>query len=633
MSAPQGLPLELSRLRSPDLSTSLASAANASFHRTGSDASYHEQIALLAHKDIDYKNLSRHLVAPEDSLRMQGGDVARHLYQQLDNGSAELDGAAPATSAAGSLAPRVTRLASFSKVLDQRRELTALDINVPGGFRREFIINKALQQHQLPPSFLTANFIEFLSIYGHFAGENFNDDDGASTSSDDAVCDEESSLLGAARHAYVHPPPPRRHPGPPRGTTSVLKTFFLVFKALVGSGILFLPRAFYNGGLGFLVFALALFGVLTFLCYVVLIELKRAFKLALFGELAYRTHGSALKYCVLFSIVLSQIGFVATYILFTAENMISFCHNFLRWHGPWVTTGNIVLVQCVLLIPLFWIRNLNKLLVVLLVLLVFIVVGLVIIFYYLGLQLASGWGPNIRHFNAQLWPMLIGVAVTLFEGIGLILPIEASMREPRQFTRVIGASMAVITLLFIAVGTIGYAAFGDRVKLIIILNLPQSHPLVQLIQVLYLAAVFLSAPLQIFPVTKIVESTIFTLQLFFKRDAAPRKDDDGRLYRVLGKYSTGIKWLKNLVRAVTIVVVSAIAYFNSNNIDRFILFNGCFACIPLVYIYPPLIHLQTFKLRPPRTAAARFLRVFDHVLIVTGVVCVVYTTYQIVAAE
>ena len=39
---------------------------------------------------------------------------------------------------------------------------------------------------------------------------------------------------------------------------------------------------------------------------------------------------------------------------------------------------------------------------------------------------------NITNFNSNSWTMLIGVAVTSFEGIGLILPIQSSMSQPEN---------------------------------------------------------------------------------------------------------------------------------------------------------------------------------------------------------
>ena len=176
----------------------------------------------------------------------------------------------------------------------------------------------------------------------------------------------------------------------------------------------------------------------------------------------------------------------------------------------WLNRGNLILIQCILLIPLVLIRNLAKLSMVSLISSVFIVIGLLIIFWYSGVNLINnGVGPNITNFNSNSWTMLIGVAVTSFEGIGLILPIQSSMSQPEKFPLVLSISMAIITSIFVGIGTIGYFSFGDKIKSIIILNLPQDQFAVQSILVLYSIAVFLSGPLQLFPAIKIGESLIF----------------------------------------------------------------------------------------------------------------------------
>ncbi|CUM64768.1 uncharacterized protein PRCAT00002379001 [Priceomyces carsonii] len=573
--------------------------------------SYQGQISNLnsGGKEIDLKAVGKHLVNHDEALKLQGGDITRSLYHQMENSSAT-----PPDR-------RRTRSSSFSTYLSNtRRESTASDINVPGGFRREFLINKSLQQNKNPPNFLTQNFMEFLSIYGHFAGEDFTDDD-ENNSRYEEVFDEESHLLGNERI------PSRNKKKTSKGTASTAKTYFLLFKALVGSGVLFLPRAFLNGGLLFSIVTLSTFGALTFFCYIVLIESKKTFKKPSFGELGYTSYGKILKLCILVSILLSQIGFVATYILFTAENMMSFLTGFLGFHS--ITAFNVVLVQCVLLIPLSLIRNLTQLSLISLVSSVFIVIGLLIIFYYSGIKLMQeGLGPHIELFNSKSWSMLIGVAVTSFEGIGLILPIESSMAHPEQFPKVLLISMLIITSLFVAIGTVGYSAFGDKVKSIIILNLPQKNVSVQLIVCLYSLAVFLTAPLQLLPAIKIGESTVFNSSLF--NHGSRKKDEDGRLYKSSGKYNPHIKWLKNTSRAIVVILICSIAYLNANNIDKFVSFNGCFACIPLVYIYPPLIHLKTFKLKSSLTAKDKFFKITDYTLIIVGIAVVIYSTYQIV---
>lgn len=625
---------------SSNLNTHPSSGEGNSTGNNDSLSTYQEQISSINNispGNIDYKTLSKHLVNQEDTLKLQGGDVARYIYHQIESANKN-DGV---NSGPGKFRDgRRTRSSSFSTFLSEsRRESTASDINIPGGFRREFIINKSLKQNTAPPNFLTRNFVEFLSIYGHFAGEDFSDEDdeteeegGEIDSRYEDVFDEESSLLTNERRL---PPIPKfskkKKKEQVKGSASLMKTFFLVFKSLVGSGVLFLPRAFFNGGLVFSTIALAAFGLLTFFCYIALIKSKKIINKSSFGELGYKTYGTPLKICILISIIISQIGFVSTYILFTAQNLTSFLDNALGIKN--INTGNIVLAQCILLIPLVLIRNLTKLSLISVISSAFIIIGLLIIFYFSGLELlTNGLGPNIVSFNSHTWPMLIGVAVTSFEGIGLILPIESSMANPEKFPLVLGTSMALITALFVGVGVIGYTAFGENVKSIIILNLPQGNFSVQSILLLYSLAVFLSAPLQLFPAIKIGESVVFNSWLFRRDDVNARDvsdDDKGKLYHNSGKYSPRIKWYKNIGRSLAVIFICFVAYFNADNIDKFVSFNGCFACIPLVYIYPPLIHLKTYKIKQQTTFNDKLFKFFDYVLIVVGFVAMVYTTVQI----
>lgn len=581
--------------------------------------SYGDHVASLNNinsNSIDYNTVSKHIGSPEETLKMQGGDVARYLYHQIENANK------------GSFGPGKgrARSSSFNNIADARRESTASDINVPGGFRREFLINRSLQQNKTPPNFLTRNFVEFLSIYGHFAGEDFDDDDYDEDSEGtyDDVFDEESLLLQERRP--VGSVPKKRKKAARKGTAGQVKTFFLLFKALVGSGVLFLPGAFGHGGLLFSTVILGVFGFLTYLCFLALIMSKKTLGKSSFGELAYITYGNPLKYSVMLSIILAQVCFVATYILFTSENVVQFMEGLFNIS---VSRANIVILQCLLLIPFALIRDLTKLSFSSLLSTFLIIIGLLIIFFFSGLELIEhGLGPGIVQFNSKTWSMLIGVAVTAFEGIGLILPIEASMAHPEKFPFVLSLSMLVITALFVSIGVVGYSSFGANVKSIIILNLPPTNLAVQLIMVLYSLAVFLTAPLQLFPAIRIGELALFNSRLFLTKDQQAYTEE-GKLYQNSGKYNPHIKWMKNFLRALSVVFISWVAYMNANNIDKFVSFNGCFACIPLGYIYPPMIHLKSYKTNPNQL---KLFKYFDCVIIVVGITAVFYTTYQILFA-
>lgn len=543
----------------------------------------------------DYDLLSevhKHLVS-ENSLALPGGDVSRDLYKYTHS---DLD------SCASSVHSGKRRLLLFS--LGERRGSLALGINVPGGFRREFLLKKKKEEQRLPlvgepwgedsvelPPFLTRNFVEFLSIYGHFAGEELEDADFQTCTllkSQLIPEDEENApLLGASRASLE-----------PARTATPTKAFFLLLKSFVGTGILFLPKAFLNGGLVFLLVTLSFFAMYLYWCYYILIRTKDAMRVSSFGEMGMRLYGPTLKNLIILSIVMSQIGFVGAYLVFTLANLQAFLHNVFGWE---VGTAALILVQCGIFVPLSLIRNITRLLLSLLVANAFIFIGLVVIVYYTGIDLAKYGAAETKAFNSESWSLFIGVAIFAFEGIGLIIPIQELMIEPAKFPKVLFAVIATVTALMLLVGTLCYATYGDATNTVIILNLPQDLVMVNSVQLFYLIAILLSAPLQLFPVIKILENKVF-----------------GRSYQ--GKTSTLVKWLKNTLRASLVIVCCVIAYYGLSNLDRFVSFIGCFACIPLVYMYPPMLHYKVVK--------TQWEKRFDIFLVGFGAAAMIYVLQQ-----
>ena len=105
--------------------------------------------------------------------------------------------------------------------------------------------------------------MEFLSIYGHFAGEDFSDEEEEGDEGDeeydnghdgDEVFDEESSLLGNERRGGGSgggqpfrqlPKKPHSHPQNNHQRYCIgFQNLLLLFKALVGSGVLFYQEHF-----------------------------------------------------------------------------------------------------------------------------------------------------------------------------------------------------------------------------------------------------------------------------------------------------------------------------------------------------------------------------------------------------
>jgi proton-coupled amino acid transporter len=172
---------------------------------------------------------------------------------------------------------------------------------------------------------------------------------------------------------------------------------------------------------------------------------------------------------------------------------------------------------------------------------------------------------DIVNFNPRDWTLFIGTAIFTFEGIGLIIPIQESMRKPKNFPPVLGGVMIIITVVFISMGALSYAAYGSKTETVVILNMPQDDKFVNAVQFMYSLAILLSTPLQIFPAIRITETELFTRS---------------------GKYNPYIKWQKNLFRFFVVMLCGAIAWGGAGDLDKFVAVVGSFACVPLVYIYP-----------------------------------------------
>lgn len=86
--------------------------------------------------------------------------------------------------------------------------------------------------------------------------------------------------------------------------------------------------------------------------------------------------------------------------------------------------------------------------------------------------------------------------------------------------------------------------------------------------------------------------------------------------------------MKNAVRSSIVILVVAIACVGADNLDKFLSIIGSFACIPLVYMYPPMLHLKSTSL--PRSNGKIMSRrvIIDIVLIIFGGISMVYTSYQ-----
>ncbi|GMM44898.1 Avt3 protein [Pichia kluyveri] len=540
------------------------------------------------------KNVSKHLHNdPQTALKLASGDITRDLYQLNQ--------------------PTIKRSKSFSggtnDTINERRGSMASQMRLPGGFRRDFIQMKKQKfgYNLSQPTNFTKNFLEFLTIYGHFAGEDLEDEDYLVCDYDTSPnykIDEESALLSPQQQLQQQLQNQKHLTSQQQlddsSKTSSLKAFFLLIKAFIGTGVLFLPKAFSNGGLLFCIIILIIFSVLSYYCYLVLAQSTVATGISSFANLGGSLYGSYLKVLILVSIILTQIGFVAAYTIFTAENLKAFVKNTVNYEFP---LYYFVIFETICFVPMSLIRNITKLSVAALLANIFILTGISTIIFYTAKDLIKNGPAEVLMFNKNDWSLFIGVAIFAFEGIGLIIPVQQSMRHPEDFPKILFAVMAVCCVLFISIGWLCYITYGADVQTMIILNLPQDSIPVILIQFFYALAIMLSVPLQLLPAIRLMESRIFK-----KRSS--------------GKVDIMTKWYKNSFRTLITLTTSLIAYCGSANLDLFVSFIGSFACIPLVYMYPPMLHNKA-------VADTKLQKYTDVVIVVLGLIAMLYTTYNL----
>ncbi|KAG5517830.1 hypothetical protein PMAC_000284 [Pneumocystis sp. 'macacae'] len=488
------------------------------------------------------------------SLRMQGGDIHRNIYRWKENVNSQ----------------HYTRSRSQSvnvANLDNNAfpPITMSQLQSPGGFRRGYIQMEGnkMNDTQTNPKYLS--FLEFLDLYWNFFGENlkYYENKHLIDNMDNAEKSRESlPLLSISENLHATSLYVKDK------KMDILKAILLLLKSFVGTGVLFLPRAFSYGGMLFSPIILVGVAFLSLYCFIVLIKIRAVIS-GSYGDMGKAIYGPIMKFIILLSIVVSQILFGSAYTIFVSENVSALIRSITSKHY-YINPIWLIFSQFIVFIPFVLIRNISKLSTLALIADVLILLGISYLYYILIFTLSTQGLSDIAIFNTSGFSFFIGTAVLSFESIGLILPIAESITQLKNIYFVLYFVMAIVTIVFTSVGILGYAAYGSKVHTLVFLSMFQNN-VSMVIQILYCIAVMLSTPLQLFPAIKIIESKLLT--------------GSGRL-------NPYVRWKKNFLRIIITLITVLIAWSGSKNLERFISLVGSIACIPLVYMYPSLLHLK-----------------------------------------
>ncbi|CAH0390786.1 unnamed protein product [Bemisia tabaci] len=287
--------------------------------------------------------------------------------------------------------------------------------------------------------------------------------------------------------------------------TSYSDTFFHMLKASLGTGILAMPNAFHNAG-----FTVGTIGTLVigFLCTYAIhsligagYELCRRRKVPSMtypqtSEAAFEEGPQWLRWFTPYAafttqlfLILYQIGASCIYVVFMASNIKAVCDEYYA-------ETDVRLYMVYILIPLIlicWIRNLKLLAPFSSAANFVTIVSFGITFYYIFSDI-----PHISQRQAvgkvENMPLFFGTVLFAMEAIGVILPLENEMGNPKRFASpfgVLNTSMIPITLLYTFVGFFGYMKFGEKAEGSITLNLPKDEVLAQSVKLMLAASIYM----------------------------------------------------------------------------------------------------------------------------------------------
>lgn len=306
--------------------------------------------------------------------------------------------------------------------------------------------------------------------------------------------------------------------------TSTFDSLVISVKSFQGTGFLALPFAFTQTGLIFGLFGVFLFAFITLHSIESLVKtLTRSRGGAVtYGELASEVAGPVARVVVEVGLAITQLGLCCGYVVFLATTLGSLIPGVPTWR--FVVALVPVLSLLVLLPSLHKMRTISRVAVVLVITAAVTVISFAII----GLARTGGrgaWGSlagddssgngqltmptspqnRVPLFRLTGLPIFLGILTSCWEGAGLVFSIRGEMERPQDYGFVLNTTVLYISVCYALVGGLGYWSFGDHVHSSVPRSLPQSSPVVHLVEVSLVLMVIVTFTVQFYPVGVAIE--------------------------------------------------------------------------------------------------------------------------------
>jgi proton-coupled amino acid transporter len=303
-------------------------------------------------------------------------------------------------------------------------------------------------------------------------------------------------------------------------------------------------------------------------------------------------------------LIFMQCGFCVVYVVFLANTVSST----LSPSSPESARPNALLILYPLLVALSWIRTLSSMSWVSMVANLAMLFGLSIITFASVRKLNSEQDHATLDTEPQ-WgtlPIMFGIIVYAFEGIGNVLPCETSMSEPQKMPRVLYVAAILTVIIYLVFGSVAYAAFGretgneDGMVTANVYEYVDSEHWTGAVRSLFFPTLklllafnlLLTFPLQLFVVTDLIEDYIFRRLMPQKAYQAVSSSDQTELMSASPRFDL-IYWQQNGLRAVLVAVICLLAY-SVPNFGALVGLIGSLGGSSLQFIIPALCYMKLF---------------------------------------
>ncbi|CAB3235986.1 unnamed protein product [Arctia plantaginis] len=304
-----------------------------------------------------------------------------------------------------------------------------------------------------------------------------------------------------------------------------------IIKSSLGSGLLAGPLAFSNSGWGIGIVGTILVGIVCGHCIHILVKTSRGCCIAEnkpslgYAEtckIAFKNGPKCVRKFAKSASVLAEFSLVCTYLGVCCIYVVLISDSVKQLVDQYVPTMILrVEYYCLIfLIPLCILCQIRylKFLAIFSLLANILLFGtyLVCLYYIFGDEIS--FTDKRVAGNPARYPVFLSTVIFAMEGVGVVMPVENSMKKPQHFLgcpSVLVAAMSVIVFLYSTLGLFGYFRYGDILRGSITLNLPTEEWPAVCAKVFIALSIFLTYPLQFYVVIDV-----------FNRYTLPRVKDN-----------------------------------------------------------------------------------------------------------